>query len=123
MTKSENKKSENKRSENKRSEKQQTEWQNFLLMTTLEAAVPLHIELFRGISKKELNALTSLFAAIITEHGDVLQYGGKTSLERKDCAQTFNSLARGLAALAYQPGGVTFAGKHWCVNHAECEQA
>lgn len=38
-------------------------------------------------------------------------------------ADTFNHLARGLAALAYQPGGVTFAGRHWCTDHAACESA
>lgn len=29
-------------------------------------------------------------------------------------AAAFNALARGLAALAWQPGGVTFMGAHWC---------
>lgn len=37
--------------------------------------------------------------------------------------EVFNHLARGLAVLAFQPGGVTFAGMHWCADHAECEAA
>ena len=37
--------------------------------------------------------------------------------------EVFNFLARGLACAAYQPGGVTFAGLHWCADHAECEAA
>jgi hypothetical protein len=42
-------------------------------------------------------------------------YGGK------HCAEAFNALARGLAALAYQPGGVKYAGLHWCVEeHPGC---
>jgi hypothetical protein len=28
-----------------------------------------------------------------------------------------------LAALAFQPGGVVFAGLHWCTDHDECENA
>jgi hypothetical protein len=28
--------------------------------------------------------------------------------------EVFNQLARGLAAAAYQPGGITYAGMHWC---------
>lgn len=35
--------------------------------------------------------------------------------------EVFNHLARGLAVLACQPGGVTFAGQHWCVySHPRC---
>lgn len=51
----------------------------------------------------------------VAAHGDDLQYGGR------HCAATFAHLAKGLAALAYQPGGVTFAGAHWCVHpHPGC---
>ncbi len=34
--------------------------------------------------------------------------------------EVFNHLARGLAVLAFQPGGVTFAGLHWCVYQHPC---
>lgn len=35
--------------------------------------------------------------------------------------EVFNFLARGLAVLACQPGGVTFAGLHWCAySHPRC---
>lgn len=34
---------------------------------------------------------------------------------------TFGWLARGLAALAHAPGGVTFGGLHWCADHSACE--
>jgi hypothetical protein len=35
--------------------------------------------------------------------------------------EVFNFLARGLAVLACQPGGVTFSGQHWCVHsHPRC---
>lgn len=38
-------------------------------------------------------------------------------------AATFAALAKGLAAGAYVPGGVTAFGRHWCANHAACEAA
>lgn len=38
-------------------------------------------------------------------------------------AATFSALAKGLAAGAYVPGGVTAFGRHWCANHTACEQA
>jgi hypothetical protein len=56
----------------------------------------------------------------IASHGDDLQFGGK------HCAPTFAALARGLAVLAHQPGGVSFAGLHWCVgsgHHGTREQS
>lgn len=44
---------------------------------------------------------------VIAEHGDSLQYRDTHS------AEAFNRLAEGLAAAAYQPGGVSFAGMLW----------
>lgn len=37
-------------------------------------------------------------------------------------ADGFNHLARGLAALAWCPGGVTAFGNHWCADHDLCEE-
>lgn len=37
--------------------------------------------------------------------------------------EVFNFLAKGLACAAFQPGGITFAGLHWCACHRECEEA
>jgi hypothetical protein len=37
--------------------------------------------------------------------------------------EVFNELAKGLACAASQPGGVTFAGLHWCAGHGACEAA
>lgn len=35
--------------------------------------------------------------------------------------QVISAIARGLAILAYAPGGVTWGGSHWCVaSHQEC---
>lgn len=37
-------------------------------------------------------------------------------------APAFNALARGLAAAAWHPSGVTFLGQHWCVGHCTGRQ-
>lgn len=38
--------------------------------------------------------------------------------------EVFNFLARGLAVLACQPGGVTYAGRHWCASpHPGCPRS
>jgi hypothetical protein len=35
--------------------------------------------------------------------------------------EVFSHLARGLAIAAYQPGGISFAGLHWCADpHPDC---
>jgi len=44
---------------------------------------------------------------IIALHGDHLLFGGL------HCAETFNAVAKGIAALAFCPGGVTIFGRHW----------
>lgn len=52
-------------------------------------------------------------ATEIGSHADDLQFGGKR------CASTFAALARGLAAISFAPGGVSFLGAHWCAQHPE----
>lgn len=90
-----------------------------VLLITLDAAVPLHILEMRDLTPHQRAAIARSAVDAIAHKGDALQYGGK----RGEAANAFNALARGLAAAAYQPGGIDFAGRHHCVNHAECEQA
>lgn len=89
------------------------------ILIALEAAVPLHILLMRDWPETRRISEARWAGGVIAERGDVLQYGGK----RGAAAQAFNALAKGLATAAYQPGGVTFAGLHWCTDHALCESA
>jgi hypothetical protein len=56
---------------------------------------------------------------IVQQRGDVLRYGGHL----KQTAEVFNHTARGIAALATAPGGVTLLGMHWCLDHHVCLQA
>lgn len=72
-------------------------------------------------------------ASLVAHQGDALMWPTKRrepsmrSGVRIDgtagTADVFAALARGLAAGAYQPGGITFAGRHWCADHATCTAA
>jgi len=93
---------------------------NMVLTTSLQAAVPLWILEMRPWTPAARLATAREDGQHIAEHGDDLMFKSKT---KGRTAEAFNHLARGLAALAYAPGGVTFAGEHWCVNHAECTEA
>lgn len=86
-----------------------------LLLLTLEMAVPLTIAEVADWTFEQRQAAAREASAMVAHHGDHLLYGGRHT------AETFNALARGLAVGAYQPGGVTFAGAHWCVHpHPGC---
>ena len=94
------------------------------LICGLQATVPLLILELAALRPAEREAVrrgwASDAATEVGSKGDVLQYGSR---RRGKAAQVFNHLARGLAASAFQPGGITFAGQHWCTEHAVCEGA
>jgi len=79
--------------------------------------VPMWIYEIRGLTDEQRVARARRCSAIVAERGDVLQFsGGKPG----KATEVFNALAEGLACAAYQPGGITFAGRHWCTDHAAC---
>lgn len=84
-----------------------------LLATTLEVSVFFAIEECRRLPLDEVIASARAHAGVIAAHGDDLQYGGK------HCAGAHAAVARGLAALAFAPGGVDFLGAHWCAEHPD----
>jgi len=77
------------------------------LTICLQAAVPLHIAQLRSLPDALAVAAAGRFAEQLGSHGDDLMFGGT------HCADTFNTLAAALAVLAFQPGGVDFAGLHF----------
>lgn len=84
-----------------------------LLKISLAAAVPLWIEQFRPLSDAQRAAIAHESAQVVAEKGDVILYRSK----RKDeTAKAFNQLARGIAVLAFVPGGVTVFGLHFEAN-------
>jgi hypothetical protein len=65
--------------------------------------------------RKRIDALyresdSDTILGLITSHSDEMMYGGK------HCTKTFAAMARALAHLAQNPGGVGFAGLHWCAG-------
>lgn len=54
---------------------------------------------------------------IIAHNGDDLLHGGP------NFELVFNATAQALALGAFQPGGITFCGRHWCTNHDRCLDA
>jgi hypothetical protein len=81
-----------------------------LLKITLAAAVPLWIHQFRMLSEDDRLAIAKECGGVVAEKGDIIQF---KSTKKGETAKAFNQLARGLACLAYAPGGVTFAGMHF----------
>jgi hypothetical protein len=90
------------------------------LTIALEAAVPLWIMQVAGLTADERAARGRAAAQIVASHGDDILFRGARS---GDSAAAFNALAQGLALGAFQPGGITFAGHHWCTDHRACEEA
>lgn len=95
-----------------------------LLATTL-IVVPLEIAHLRRLSVEDRQAT---IVAWVREGADAVGHGGgSVMLPAKgyrsagmDGADMFAALAQGLAAGAYLPGGITFLGRHWCVDHDAC---
>lgn len=80
------------------------------LLPMLELAVPLRILEVRGLSWELRKELAAEAEQEIASHGDNILFQGA---KKGDTARAFVALATGLAVLALQPGGVTFAGRHW----------
>lgn len=85
----------------------------------LEIAVPLWIDKLRAYTEAERYAMAREDGQHIASHGDNLMFRSKPGAS----ADAFNALARGLAIAAYQPGGVSFGGGHWCTDHDACKAA
>jgi hypothetical protein len=91
-----------------------------LLEMMLPVAVLIALEEIAQLTDTERERRASESATTIGSHGDDLMFGGRHT------SDAFAALARALAVLAHQPGGVTFAGLHWCVgsgHHGTREQA
>ena len=92
-----------------------------LLRTSLSAAVPLHIaELQRagGPTDQQFQD-TVMVAQVLAAHADDLLFGAK---ESGRVTSLFNMLAKGLAVLAFLPGGVTIFDLHFEASRIADEQ-
>lgn len=88
-----------------------------LLTTSLAAAVHIEMLKLRDLTPEQRAAEVRSAGVHIGQHGDTLQYGGCGTVS------VFATTARAIAVLAYQPGGVTFSGMHFCADHQACKAA
>lgn len=86
------------------------------LKTALLCAVPLWIEELRQRSWDDLCVIARESAQVIAEKGDIIMF---RSPKKGESGKAFNALARGLACLAFAPGGVKFLGLHWEAKHGQ----
>jgi hypothetical protein len=91
-----------------------------VLLVSLEAAVPLWIAQLRAMTSELRTRTCTVWAQqsaeAVASRGDQLMFRSKPHKGEGGTADTFNHLARGLAVGAFQPGGITFAGRHWEVT-------
>ncbi len=90
-----------------------------LLACTLAAAVPLRLAELDALAGETREAAIRAWREDALEqipaHGDIILYPAK---KRGESAAAFNSLTRGLAVMARNPGGVEFVGHVWCAMHS-----
>lgn len=88
------------------------------LVECLDLAVPLWMAELYALDERDRVLRMQLWrreaGPVIAERGDVLMFRGKKKSDAGKTGMVFNHLARGLAALAFCPGGVRFADRHWC---------
>ncbi len=85
-----------------------------MLRSTLGVAIPLWVFELKKLPWPEIEKIAHESSQIIAEKGDVLQFRSK---KKGETAAAFNALAKGLAALSFCPGGVTFLGDHYENKH------
>jgi hypothetical protein len=90
-----------------------------LLLDTLTVSVPLCLAELQQLNPEErriqVRAWSSAAAPVLVARSDLLLFSAKGSKG----SGVFAHLSRGLAALAHAPGGVRFAGVHWCIEHPQ----
>lgn len=103
-------------------------WRDDLLLMSLGVAVPAEIDNLRWSDEEARAAIAARFRwpdpaggpEILQDHPDggyqladmdSMLYGGS------GCAAAFANVAKVLALLAYQPGGVRFGPLRWCAAH------
>lgn len=81
------------------------------MLTALQAAVLLEMDRVTDASMELFLLNKQATIELLCESSDVMMFGGKP---KGRAAQTFTAIAHALAHMAYNPGGVYFAGLHWC---------
>lgn len=88
-----------------------------VLLGLLDVAVRVAVDEVARLDHGAREQLAQDASQLIAQHGDVLLFGGVGTggVRPRDA---FAALARALAIVAHLPGGVVFAGRHWCTMGA-----
>lgn len=102
----------------------------WLLAAHLDVAVPLEMAHLATLNPDDRGDVMAAWAAgavdLIVNSDASLLFPIKAHpatvrhVAEPGTAATFAALAKGLAAGAYVPGGVTAFGRHWCADHTAC---
>lgn len=87
-----------------------------LLGLSLDVAVPVAQEELGRMSWAEVERVAAEAVDVVASKGDLILY---RSTRPGETSAAFVALARGLAALSFAPGGVSFLGRHWDAEHPE----
>lgn len=90
--------------------------QEALLKSSLPMAVMLNILNFKNRPWSELQEIATYASQYVAEKGDNILF---KSQKKGDTAKAFNELAKGVAVLAFAPGGVTIFGQHYEATHPD----
>lgn len=94
------------------------------LLTILDGLVPLHLmRLARPGEYQRALAEAGDLADAIAEAGDRLTAPAnfRAPSDRRTRGELLNTMATCLALGARQPGGIVWAGRHWCIAaHEDC---
>lgn len=85
-----------------------------LLVLALSVAVPIWICKFRKLPWSEVQRIAAESAETVAFKGDVILH---RSTVKGETAKAFDALARGVATLAFAPGGVTLFGLRFEATH------
>jgi hypothetical protein len=91
-----------------------------LLMAVLDGLIPLHLMRLAELSEGDRRRLAERYADGLAAGADRLTAPGNFD-DRGERAEALTALAGGIALGAMQPGGITWAGRHWCTTpHPNC---
>lgn len=91
-----------------------------LLMTVLDGLIPVQAARIAALSDGDRRRLAEQYADALATGADRLTAPGNFD-DRQERAQALTALAGAIAIGASQPGGISWAGRHWCTRpHVNC---
>jgi hypothetical protein len=90
------------------------------LLTAIEGLIPLHLVQLADLTDRARQRLAVQYADELAAGADRLTAPGNFD-DRRERAAALTALAGAIAIGALQPGGITWAGRHWCTRpHHGC---